>query len=219
MHTSSRARWRVVAAVIAGFALAGLGANPVCRASNSGTDTASWPGGWGSAKGWWGPGWWGTGQFVDVLPSDAQSFWWQGKPYYFGGATFYAWNGDVGKYEEVTPPIGFNQPLSPYVSMSKGVPKLSGQLFIYPESGQTAAEQSRDEAECHKLALAKETPPATPTPPPSARQGRRRGRRPAGRRRATAAPVPATPVDTLTLQHAVLSAEAACLEKRHYSVR
>jgi hypothetical protein len=220
MYTHSRARAAAVAAVIAGFALSVLGASSVCLASNSASDAAAWQGGWGSAKGWWGPGWWGTGQFVDVLPSGYQSFWWQGKPYYFGDSTFYAWNGDVGKYEQVTPPIGFNQPPSQLVTMSQGIPKLSARLFVYPEAGQTSADQARDEAECHKLASAKEAPPAAPTPPPSPPPTARRGRRPGGRRGGpSAAPEPASSIDTLNLQHAVLSAEAACLEKKHYSVR
>jgi len=219
MQMSSRVGCPAVAAVIVGFALGMLGSSAVCLASSSAADGAGWQGGWGSAKGWWGPGWWGTGRFVDVLPWDYQSFWWQGKPYYYGGTFFYAWNGDVGKYEVVTPPVGFNQPRSEYVTMSNGIPKLSGRLFVYPERGQTSAEQARDESECHRLALAKEMPAPALNPPPSPPPARRRGRRRGSRGGASAAPVSTSSVDTLSLQHAVLSADAACLEKRHYSVR
>jgi hypothetical protein len=221
LWTPSRTRRPLITTVIAGLALATLGASAVCSASSPPSASADWQGGWGSAKGWWGPGWWGTGRFLDVLPWDYQSFWWQGKPYYFGGETFYAWNGDVGKYEQVTPPVGFNQPRSEYVAMSNGIPKLSHRLFAYPEAGQSPAEQMRDQAECLKLASAHEAAeapkPVVRKPPARGPRGRRVGRRRGVASAAT--PESTKPVITLSLQHAALAAEATCLEKRHYSVR
>lgn len=224
-NVAARAR-RVTAAAIAGLAVGVIALGTVCLARSHASPKPSWQGGWGSANGWWGPGWWGTGRFVSVLPWDYQSFWWQGKPYYFGGATFYAWNGDVGKYEEVTPPIGFNQPLSTYVQMSNGIPKLSRHLFAYPAAGQSPAEQARDESECLRLASTKDAPHAPPKPvaKPVVRRGPPGRRPPPGarrgpRRRPASAPIPAAPVDTLAMQHALLHDEATCLEKRHYVVR
>lgn len=220
MRTSGRSRQGLVTLVAASLALSALGTGGVCLARGSRSRASEWHGGWGSLNGWWGPHWWGTGRFISVLPWNYQSFWWDGRPYYFGGASFYAWNGAVGKFEEVTPPIGFNQPHSRYVKMSNGIPKLSGRLFAYPERGQGPAQQARDKAACMKLAKAKDAPhPAAAKPPPS-KPARpvRRGRR--GRRRHASAPV-ASPsqIDTLALQHALLSDEATCLRKRHYSVR
>jgi hypothetical protein len=251
------ARRRLVTAAVAGLTLClsvatvatvAAAATVTAQDSASTSDSGDWHGGWGSATGWWGQGWWGEGKFLDVLPWNYQSFWWKGMPYYYGGAAFYAWDGDVGKYEEVTPPIGFNQPPSEYVTMSVGIPKLSMQLFAYPAGGQSQAQETKDLAECHKLA----SPPAAPhvAAPPAAAHGPPSGRRPPpgagpraargpggaargpggaanaraggpGRRRGRrrAPVVTGPPPDTLEMQQAFVQAEATCLEKRHYSVR
>ncbi len=231
MRKPSRSRHRLATAVLAGFALSALAAGAACLAKTSASPATAWQGGWGSAQGWWGPGWWGTGRYLAKLPWNYQSFHWHGKVYYFGGASFYAWNGDAAKFEEVTPPIGFNQPLSPYVKMSQGIPKLSDHLFVYPQTGQSPAQLARDQSECLTLASAKKMPasaPAEPAAKPAAKPvatggpGRRPARggkfgRPGAHERA---PIPSgPPVETLTAQHAVFLAEAACLEKRHYTVR
>lgn len=220
MRTSSRTRRCLFTAVLTGVALGALGAGSVCLAHSRPHPSKAWHGGWGSAKGWWGPGWWGTGQFISVLPWDYQSFWSQGKPYYFGGAAFYAWNGRVGKYEEVTPPIGFDQPHNRYVLMSHGIPKLSTRLYVYPEAKQSAAQQTRDQRTCYKHAAIKYTPHARhvvhtkPRPVKLAAHGHRRLAR-----HASAPATPTKPPDTLALQHALLRAEASCLRKKHYAVR
>lgn len=240
------ARRLLVTVAVAGVALCLSTAAAAVAAAAQGTSSppgsGNWHGGWGSETGWWGPGWWGQDKFVDVLPWNYQSFWWKGMPYYYGGAAFYAWNGDVGKYEEVTPPIGFNQPLSGYVAMSDGIPKLSTKLFAYPSGGQSQAQQASDMAECHKLAAPPPAPAATAAPaaatrgPPAARRPppgagpRAAGAPPAGanaragrpgRRRARPSPPIETgpPPDTLSMQQSAMQAEATCLEKRHYSVR
>ncbi|MGH8150537.1 MAG: hypothetical protein ACRETB_11270 [Steroidobacteraceae bacterium] len=235
------ARRRLVAAAVAGLALCLSAAAVASQGSASPSASRDWHGGWGSATGWWGQGWWGEGKTLDVLPWNYQSFWWKGMPYYYGGAAFYAWDGDVGKYEEVTPPIGFNQPLSGYVAMSIGIPKLSTRLFAYPAGGQSQAQKARDVAECHKLAsppaaphaavppAAANRPPPGRRPPPGAGPGAARGPsgaanaragRPRRRRGRRSAPiVTGPPPDTLAMQQTFVQAEATCLEKRHYSVR
>lgn len=220
MRTSVRTWPYLATLLVASLALSALGAGGVCLARTARSRGNEWHGGWGSASGWWGPGWWGTGRFVSVLPWNYQSFWWDGKPYYFGGDAFYAWNGDVGKFEEVTPPIGFNQPRNQYVKMSNGIPKLSIRLFAYPEAGQSPAQQARDKADCMKLAKAKDAPHAAPVKPSPRKRAKPVGRGRRGRRHHASTPV-ASPskIDTLALQHALLSDAAACLRKRHYSVR
>ena len=147
--------------------------------------------GWG---GYWGP-WWGLGLFLPVLPLYYQTLWWNGTPYYYAGNTYYVWNGGVGEYEQVNPPPGL-RPSGP----DPGEAAMSGtELFVYPKSGQSEAQQARDREECRRWA-SDQTVSGTPSTPPAAAKG-----------------APAR--DTIATRQDYLRTQTACLEGRNYSVR
>lgn len=141
---------------------------------------------------WSGGSWvvWGApvGVFVPWLPPYFSTVWWYGVPYYYANDTYYIWDSDRDRYQVVTPPAGIEQ------SGTTQAP-LTDRLFVYPKSGQSPAQQSNDEFECHRLAVSQTG--FDPTLPaggvPDAQVARRR-------------------VD-------YLRADAACLEGRGYAVR
>ena len=96
---------------------------------------------------WWGGSWivWGApiGLFVPVLPPYFTTVWLNGIPYYYANDTYYVWDGVQGQYEVVEPPAGIES------GGSTRAP-LSNQLFVYPKSGQSSEQQSKDCYECHR---------------------------------------------------------------------
>jgi hypothetical protein len=115
---------------------------------------AGWHGGYGWRGGYWRGGWgygpWvlgglGLGLYVASLPPYYATYWWGGVPYYYADNTYYRWDGDMGRYESVRPPVGLS-------GGAPAPPGAAGALIAYPKNGQSAAQQGRDKFECHKWA-------------------------------------------------------------------
>lgn len=99
---------------------------------------------------WHGDAWvvWGApaGVFVPWLPPYSTTIWWYGVPYYYANDTYYVWDSDQDRYQVVAPPAGIEQGAT-----TQAPP--SDRLFVYPKEGQSAAERSKDEYECHQWAV------------------------------------------------------------------
>jgi hypothetical protein len=85
-----------------------------------------------------------VGVFVPGLPPYYTTVWVGGAPYYYANDTYYAWNPEQNGYEVVDPPSG------PPPATTEAPP--SDDLFVYPQSGQSEEQQSKDRYECHKWA-------------------------------------------------------------------
>jgi hypothetical protein len=99
------------------------------------------------------------GAVVPAIPEGFMTVYIQGVRHYVVGGVYYrpVYRGDVLMYEVVPPPD--NSTLS-----SLGlVPEY---LYAYPKAGQSAAEQERDRAECHRWAVEESgfDPAAVPDP-------------------------------------------------------
>ncbi len=92
---------------------------------------------------------WGApvGVFVPWLPPYYSTIWWYGVPYYYANDTYYLWDANLGKYQVVAPPAGIEE-----TATTQAPP--SDRLFVYPKNGQSAAQQSQDEFDCHRWAVA-----------------------------------------------------------------
>lgn len=106
---------------------------------------------WRHGGNWWrwdGRRWivWGApfGLFVPYLPWWYTMVWWDGVPYYYANDTYYVWD-DAQQQYEIVPPPGPD-------SGAATQPPPSDELFVYPSSGQTAEQESRDRAECQRWA-------------------------------------------------------------------
>jgi hypothetical protein len=95
------------------------------------------------------------GVFVPVLPAYYTTLWVGGIPYYYANDTYYAWTPTQNGYQVVAPPNeqpGTSQGLpSEQPPMSQAPP--SDDLFIYPQSGQSAEQQATDKFQCHQWAV------------------------------------------------------------------
>lgn len=87
-----------------------------------------------------------TGLFVPVLPPFYTTMWIGGVPYYYANDTYYVWSQANSGYEVVDPPG--DQGASP--DAPQPPPPQGDSLFIYPQQGQSAEQQSQDQYECHK---------------------------------------------------------------------
>ena len=100
---------------------------------------------------WHGGAWvvWGApvGVFVPWLPPYFTTIWWYGVPYYYANDTYYIWDDNRNEYQVVAPPAGIEQGATTRAPPSE-------RLFVYPDKGQSAAQQSKDEYDCHRWALA-----------------------------------------------------------------
>jgi hypothetical protein len=166
------------------------GAVPGRPGGGFGRGYGGYPGWRGYSRGplWgWGPGWgwgwgWPLGAYVAALPWYYSTFWWYGIPYYYVDGRYYVWDDDVGQYEQI-------EPSPELIEQSTGGSAGSMELFAYPKSGQSSAQQTRDKTECRRWASDQTGFDVTkPNATPVARQN-------------------------------YLRAEAACLEGRGYSVR
>jgi len=85
------------------------------------------------------------GVFVPVLPPFYTTLWVGGVPYYYANDTYYAWSQAQSAYQVVDPPndqgASTEAPPPP--------PPQGDSLFIYPQNGQSAEQQARDQYECH----------------------------------------------------------------------
>lgn len=133
---------------------------------------------------------WGApiGVFVPWLPPYFTTIWWYGVPYYYANDTYYIWDDIRSEYQVAAPPQGIEQGATVQAPPSD-------RLFVYPDKGQSAAQQSTDEYECHRWAVAQSgfdpTQPGGGVPTSEAAQKR----------------------------DDYFRADAACLEGRGYTVR
>lgn len=86
------------------------------------------------------------GVFVPWLPDYFTTIWWYGVPYYYANDTYYLWDADQDEYQVVAPPAGIEQGATTQAP-------ASDRLFAYPKNGQSAAQQSKDEYDCHHWAV------------------------------------------------------------------
>jgi hypothetical protein len=84
--------------------------------------------------------------FVPVLPVYYSTVWYGGAPYYYANDTYYQWDAAQNGYEVVAPPSRQG------ATDGSEQPPPSDQLFIYPQNGQSAQQQSGDQYECHQWA-------------------------------------------------------------------
>ena len=100
------------------------------------------------------------GVFVPVLPVYYTTLWVGRIPYYYANETYYTWNAAQSGYEVVEPPSG------PAASTQ---PPPSDDLFVYPQSDQSAEQQATDKYQCHQWAVGQTgfdpTQPASGVPP------------------------------------------------------
>jgi hypothetical protein len=162
-------------------------------------------GGYGYYGGW---GWGGLGYglFFAGLPLYYSTLWWNGVPYFYADANYYAWNSTAGEYETVRPPPEI-------ASQVATQDPAAADLFAYPKDSQSTDQQAQDRSACQRWAAGQTgfdpaqpsriptpTPTPTPTPPANATVA------------AATLAIPATRQD-------YLRAQAACLEARGYSVQ
>jgi hypothetical protein len=84
--------------------------------------------------------------YLATLPWYYETYWWDNVPYYYADGDYYAWNGDVGEYEQVQPPPQIAQ-------QGPGqAPAAGNRLFVYPKNGQTEQQQAKDESQCSSWA-------------------------------------------------------------------
>ena len=104
--------------------------------------------GWGPGWGWgWNWGWgWPLGVYVSALPLYYSTFWWNGIPYYYADGKYYLWDDDLAQYEQIRPSAELMQ------QAATGASGSPTQLFAYPKSGQSAAQQDADKADCRRWA-------------------------------------------------------------------
>ena len=104
--------------------------------------------GWHGGGGYWRGRWWGgvypLGLFFAALPAYYETLWWNGVPYYYANSTFYAWNDGAGQYETVAPPGE---------DAAGAAPAASGELYVYPQQGQSEEQLRQDRFECHQWAV------------------------------------------------------------------
>jgi hypothetical protein len=94
-----------------------------------------------------GPRWWVVappfGVFVPLLPPFYTTVWFGGIPYYYANDTYYLWRERERVYEVVPEPRD---------QQATVLPPEAQELYIYPKSGQDAAQQAQDRYECHRWA-------------------------------------------------------------------
>jgi hypothetical protein len=95
------------------------------------------------------------GVFVPVLPPFYNTIWFGGVPYYYANDTYYVWSQPQNGYEVVAPPADAGDPNDPNAAASAPPPPPQGDnLYIYPQQGQSAEQQSSDQYDCHKWSAA-----------------------------------------------------------------
>jgi hypothetical protein len=99
--------------------------------------------GWRGGYGGWGWGWGGLGigLYFATLPYYYSTFWDAGVPYYYADDNYYQWDGNVGQYQTVNPPVDVQRQA-----------EQTSYLIAYPKNGQTEAQQAADKSDCSKWA-------------------------------------------------------------------
>ena len=120
---------------------------------------------WGG--GYWGGYWWPPVVFgadflgfLPVLPAYCPVYWWDDVPYYYYNSAYYTWDSAEDGYVASEPP-----PAAAVYSSDDGAgdagpgapnthtgPIDSGNLYAYPENGQTQQQQLQDRDECERWA-------------------------------------------------------------------
>jgi len=151
--------------------------------------------------GGWGWGGLGYGLFFATLPLYYSTLWWKDVPYYYADANYYQWNTAAGEYETVRPPPEVESQITTQEP-------LTTDIFVYPINGQDTEQQARDRYECHRWATNQSgfDPTQTSSVPDEG------STTPSG---GVVTDTVATPVK----RQDYLRAQAACLERRGYSVK
>lgn len=89
------------------------------------------------------------GVFVPVLPHFYATLWFGGTPYYYANETYYVYRGPARGYETVEPPPGDPSRTS---NDDSGNASPADEVFVYPKSGQSEEQTSKDRFECHEWA-------------------------------------------------------------------
>ena len=110
-------------------------------------------------------------------------------PYYFADNTYYLWNDGEAQYQVVPPPANADN------ADVGQAPSAVADLYVYPNAGQSADQQSTDRYECHRWAVDQ-----TGFDPTRANGG-------------------VAPEATGQASDAYRRAEGACLQGRGYTVR
>jgi len=84
------------------------------------------------------------GVYVPVLPAYYTTVWVGGLPYYYANDTYYSWNPAQNGYQVVDPPAA--------QASASTQPPPSDDLYIYPQNGQSDAQQANDKYDCHRWA-------------------------------------------------------------------
>jgi len=93
------------------------------------------------------------GVYVPVLPPFYTTIWVGAAPYYYANDTYYLYRGPAQGYEVVNPPDeGAVSTQAPAGGPPTAAPPVADNLFIYPRSGQSPEQQSRDRYDCHTWA-------------------------------------------------------------------
>lgn len=122
-----------------------------------------WHGGYGRywGGGYWGGTfwprvnyWWGFPLFLPVLPAVYATYYWGGIPYYYANDVYYTWNPGQNGYVVTDPPPveGTAEGGSAENQSADAQPASDGDIYAYPENGQTEEQQSNDRYECHTWA-------------------------------------------------------------------
>jgi hypothetical protein len=86
------------------------------------------------------------GAFVPTLPPFYSTVWWGGVPYYYANDAYYSWNPGANEYEVVSPPAEIE------TDGTTATPSADS-IFVYPKSGQSTEQQSKDRYECYSSAV------------------------------------------------------------------
>jgi hypothetical protein len=94
------------------------------------------------------------GIIVPVLPTYYVTVMIGGIPYYYANDTHYVWRNSDHGYQVVEPPPGADaaQVVTPATAAAGAQPTGPDSVFIYPDRGQSAGQQEKDRAECHRWA-------------------------------------------------------------------
>ncbi|NNM62568.1 MAG: hypothetical protein HKM03_10390 [Steroidobacteraceae bacterium] len=117
-------------------------------------------GGWDRDRYWvgadWGGGDWDGGYwpgvsygvnfawFLPVLPGVYATYWYGGVPYYYADDAYYTWDPSYDGYVATDPP--------PVAGSAAPAPASSDRIFMYPEHGQSPAQQAKDRRACEQWA-------------------------------------------------------------------
>ena len=82
---------------------------------------------------------------IPMLPPGYTTVWIGGTPYYYADGTYYLWEPSQRGYVVTSPPPGAD-------SAATTTSPAGEELYAYPKSGQSDAQQSKDRYECHDWA-------------------------------------------------------------------